>query len=144
MRITHISRTWKLVLAFVGVALLAATAFAANSLFAQGRLVPHADPTDSADNDVSIFQSAFVHGSASPWHYHTGDLYGVVRQGTVIEDLGCGKTQEFPAGTALHDPIRTVHQVRNEEAQEAQVSFSQVNHRGDPLIVVVNEPTCSQ
>lgn len=142
MRIAHISGTWRLGLAFGAIALLAATAFSANNLFVQGRLIPHADPTDDPNNDVTIFQSGFVRGTASPWHYHTGPLYGVVRQGTVIEDLGCGNVQAFPTGTALHDPALVVHQVRNEENQEAQVSFFQINQHGDPLIVVVSEPTC--
>ena len=142
MRIVYVRRTLKLVLAFGAIALLVGTILAANNHFAVGRLIPHADPTDSPDNDVTIFDGAFVHASASTWHYHTGPLYGVVRQGTVLEDLGCGNVQTFATGTAFHDPGQVVHQVRNEDNVEAQVSFFQINHHGDPLIVNVSEPTC--
>jgi hypothetical protein len=142
MRIVHISCSWKLVLAFGAIALLVGTVLAANNHFAVGRLIPHADPTDSPDNDVTTSDSIWVHHFASTWHYHTGPLYGVVRQGTVVEDLGCGNVQTFATGTALHDPGQVVHQVRNEDNVEAQVFFVQINHHGDPPIVVVSEPTC--
>lgn len=132
----------KLLLAFGTITLLAATVLATQTNFFTGPLVPFANPSDSATNDVLLFESSLPHNTASPWHYHTGDLYAVVRQGTLIEDLGCGRAKEFPAGTALHDPPFVVHQLRNAAEQDVQAAQFQVFHRGDPPFVVTSEPTC--
>jgi quercetin dioxygenase-like cupin family protein len=142
MRIPHANRAWILVVALGATALVAATMFAAQSLFANGTLVPFADPTDSPGNDVATFESSVPNTAASTWHYHTGPLYGVVRQGTLIEDLGCGNVKEFPVGTAFHDPGHVVHQVRNAGNMEVQFSNFQIYPHGAPLIVNASEPTC--
>jgi quercetin dioxygenase-like cupin family protein len=142
MKITSISRTWKIVLALGTMALLATTLFAIQSLFAVGTLVPFAAPTDNPDNDFLFFEVGIPHSATSNWHYHPGDLYGVVRQGTLTENLGCGRVKDFPAGTAFHDPAGVVHQVSNTGQMEVQWTGFQINHHGDPINVPASEPTC--
>lgn len=142
MRITPISRTWKLGLGFAAIALLAVTVFATQNLFFQGPLIPFADPTENPNNDVALFVATLPHNVASPWHYHTGPLYIAVRQGTLTEDLGCGNVKEFPAGTALHDPPNVVHQLRNSAEMEVQMTNFQIFPHGSPISVGVSQPTC--
>ena len=112
------------------------------ALFSVGTLVPFADPTDSPNNDFLFFQVNVPHNAASTWHYHPGPLYGVVRQGTLTVDLGCGKVKDFPAGTAFHVPAGVVHQVSNMGTMETQWTGFQINHNGDPINIPANEPTC--
>ena len=90
----------------------------------KGRLVPFADPTDSSTNVVTIYTHAsLAPGAVSRWHFHTGDVYMVVSQGTVTEDLGCSKTMAFPAGTVAHTPINTVLAIS--EARTERCGWSQ-------------------
>ncbi len=139
---TLMSRSWTIMLAFGAIALFAVMVFAAQSLSGIGRLVPFADPTDSPDNDVFFGEPSILHKEVTAWHYHTGPWYGVVRQGTLIEDLGCGKVKEFPAGTGFHTPAFVVHRWSNAGETELQMTVFQIYHHGDPITVVATEPTC--
>lgn len=142
MKLSPTKRTWRLVLAFGTIALLVVTVFATQSKFAIGLLVPFAYPSDNPNNDIQIFEFSLPHPSESIWHYHTGDLYGVVRQGTIIEDLGCGNVKESPTGTGYHTPFRVVHQVRNAVQIEVQTSNFQMYPHSAPFAVPAPEPTC--
>ena len=142
MKSLAMSRIWAVVLAFGTIALLAATVYATQSLIFIGRLVPFANPSDNPNNDVIIFEFSIPHPGATTWHYHTGEYYGVVRQGTLVEDLGCGKVMEFPTGTAYHTPAGVVHQMRNTGEKEVQTTNFQLYPHGEPMNVNVPEPTC--
>ena len=113
MKITRISRKWKLVAAVGLIALLAASVYATQWYLAVGILLPFANPGDSPNNQLAFLGLSIPQSKPTVWHYHNGDYYGVVRQGTMIEDLGCGQVKEFPAGAAFHDQAGKVHQLRS-------------------------------
>jgi len=141
MRTRFFRRPATLLVAVGAVGAIAAAAFAANPLWARGNLIPFADPADSPSSDVAVAQFFMVGNSSQNWHAHSGHFYGVITQGVLVEDLGCGRVQEFPAGTAFHTPPYVVHQFRNEGHQVLQVQYFQVWDGSLPFNVPGEEPT---
>jgi mannose-6-phosphate isomerase-like protein (cupin superfamily) len=78
---------------------------------------------------------------AQNWHSHSGHFYGVVTQGVLVEDLGCGRVQEFPEGTAFHTPPGVVHQFRNGGEKTVNFASFQVWDGSLPFNVPGEEPT---
>ena len=108
-----------------------------------GKLVPFADATDSSNNVVTIYTHAsLAPGAVSPWHYHTGDVYMIVSQGTVTEGLGCGKTMPFSAGKVAHTPVNTVHRIINYGNSEAIFAVFQIYPEDKPFNKPASEPSC--
>ena len=141
MRTRFFRRPATLLVAVAAVASIAAAAFAASPLWARGNLIPFADESDVASSDVSIGQGMLVHGGAQNWHSHSGHFYGVVTQGVLVEDLGCGRVQEFPEGTAFHTPPGVVHQFRNGGEKTVNFASFQVWDGSLPFNVPGEEPT---
>ena len=141
MRTAFARRPLTLLLAIGAIAALAVGAFAASPLWARGNLIPFAEPGDNPNNDVRIGSLLLAPGASQPWHYHSGPFYGVVQQGVLVEDLGCGRVKEFPAGTAFHTPAGVPHQFRNEGQPAVQGMTFQVWDGGLPFNVMVAEPT---
>lgn len=137
-------RVWALFVSLIVLVVTAAYVSAQNGAYGiTGKLVPFADPTDSSSNVVTIYTHAsLAPGAVSRWHFHTGDVYMVVSQGTVTEDLGCSKTMAFPAGTVAHTPINTVHRIINYGNGEAIFAVFQIYPAGQPFNKPAGEPSC--
>jgi quercetin dioxygenase-like cupin family protein len=138
-------RVWVLFISLIVLVVTAAYVSAQNGAYAiTGKLVPFADATDSPNNVVTLETHVmFPAGAVSPWHFHTGDVYMVVSQGIVTEDLGCGKTMAFPAGTVAHTPVNTVHRVINYGNNEAIFAVFQIYPNDQPFNKPASEPSCN-
>lgn len=144
MRVVPSSRMRRHLLIASAIAALAIGAYLAaqsGEFFVNGRIVPFADPTDNPNNDaVIVTHVSLMPGQITRWHKHTGDVYLVVQMGTITEDLGCGRTMDFPAGTADHTPVNVVHRIINNGDTVAWGAVFQIHPHGLPPSRPASEP----
>jgi quercetin dioxygenase-like cupin family protein len=142
---TALARRRAVILVIVAAALLVVTQVGAQTgaFYLKARLIPFADPSDSAGNNAAIYTHAsLAPGETSAWHKHTGDIYMLVSMGTVTEDLGCGSTMDFAAGTVAHTPANVTHRVTNNGNSEALFATFEVWPRTLPSAQPSSEPSC--
>ena len=78
------------------------------------------------------------------WHYHSGYVYNVVRQGTITVEDGCGHVQSFSARQAFETSEGRVHRAYNLGDVDAIESNMFVGPPGRPITVLIpgNERRC--
>jgi len=53
------------------------------------------------------------------WHYHPGNVYNVVTQGTITIEDGCGEVREYSKGEAFETSEGRVHRAYNLGSEDA-------------------------
>jgi hypothetical protein len=81
-------------------------------------------------------------GEAAPWHYHPGDVYVVVKTGTLTFMDGCGDITQYSAGEAFFEPAGHVHQITNEDAVQSEFYGTLIACAGSPEATFVGGPLC--
>lgn len=87
-------------------------------------------------------------GSATGWHYHPGDVFGYIREGTMTHwdtsgaGGGCTIDAVYPTGAPVKEGIGAgfVHNGRNEGPTPLVMEVVYVNPVGTPLSVEVPGP----
>ncbi len=83
-------------------------------------------------------------GGGTGWHYHPGEVFGVVRQGTMTHyDGGCVIDQVYNTGSAVAEGIGSaaVHNGRNEGSTPLVMEVTYINPVDTPLSVDVPGPS---
>ena len=82
--------------------------------------------------------------TTGPWHYHSGYVYNVVRQGTITIEDGCGSIQSFSVGQAFETSEGRVHRAYNLGDVDAVESNMFVGPPGRPITIFIpgNERRC--
>ncbi len=83
-------------------------------------------------------------GGGTGWHYHPGEVYGVIRQGTMTHyDSGCVVDEVYNTGSAVAEGVGSgaVHNGRNEGSTPLVMDVTYVNPVGAALSVDSPEPT---
>ena len=143
-------RPWRRILAVTAVAVFVTAAYVVaqtGEFFAKGTLEPFSDPTDAGKNlQVVAFRSDLVPGQpgqASGWHWHSGDVYQMVVQGTLTEQLADCTTHNYPAGTVAHTPATVTHRVINLGNSNTLFVVFQVYPKDEKFNYPAPDPGCS-
>ena len=67
------------------------------------------------------------------WHYHPGNVYNVVTQGTITIEDGCGQIQQFSKGQAFETSEGRVHRAYNLGDEVAEEVKMVIGRPGGPL-----------
>lgn len=94
--------------------------------------------------DYLVTRITVAPGGGTGWHYHPGQVFGVVREGTLTHyDGGCVTDGVYGAGTPVTEGIGPgfVHNGRNLGPTPLVMEIVYINPAGNPLSVDTPEPT---
>lgn len=83
-------------------------------------------------------------GGGTGWHYHPGEVFGVIRQGTMTHyDGGCVVDEVYNTGSAVAEGVGSaaVHDGRNDASIPLVMDVTYINPVGTPLSVDVPAPS---
>jgi quercetin dioxygenase-like cupin family protein len=97
-----------------------------------------ADLVTSDGKEASVFLAELGPGANMGKHYHPGDAFAYILDGTMLLEIEGGKSVTLKAGQSGSLPPRTVHDDKN-ASQTASLKFLvfHVAKKGDPLAVPV-------
>ena len=101
--------------------------------------------TSIAGKDVIIREITIEPGGATGWHYHDGELFGVVKEGVLTHyDAQCRVDGEYHAGNTVYEPSGAdrVHVGRNEGPTRMVLDVAYVLPSGAPLSEDSPAPGC--
>ena len=85
-------------------------------------------------------------GGTTGWHYHPGQIFGVIKQGTLTHYNGsdCSVDGVYNAGDAISEGSGTgyVHEGRNEGPTPVVMWVLYIKPEGSPLAVDMPNPGC--
>ena len=92
------------------------------------------------------FQFTIHPGETVPWHYHPGQIYGVIVSGTLTEEKGCGRPADtITAGSAFTEAPGAIHRVFNYGSDDVVIIFTFIVpplYAGYTGTIFVNGPHC--
>jgi quercetin dioxygenase-like cupin family protein len=97
-----------------------------------------ADLVTSEGKEASMFLAELAPGANMGKHYHPGDAFAYILDGTMLLEIDGGKSVTLKSGQSGSLPPRTVHDDKN-ASQTAPLKFLvfHVAKKGDPLAVSV-------
>jgi len=93
--------------------------------------------------DYVISRITIDPGAATGWHYHVGEVFGFIKDGTMTHyGAGCAVDGIYPAGAPVKEGVGPgfVHNGRNEGATPLVMEVTYINPAGSPLSVGVPAP----
>jgi len=86
--------------------------------------------------EVNIIAVEFPPGWVGEKHYHTGDVFVYVREGTFVVDVEGEGRKSFSPGKVYHEAVNKVMQARNgSQTSPTKVFLFQVGNKGEPLMI---------
>jgi quercetin dioxygenase-like cupin family protein len=117
------------------------TAFATPPVSAEAVTISQAtvDGIDYITREITIQP-----GGSTGWHYHDGQVFGVVREGTLTRTMADCSVVVSPAGSAVTEDSGPdhVHIGRNLEPVPLVLWVDYIQPAGAPLSVDVPDPGC--
>lgn len=95
------------------------------------------------DTEYVVARITVAPGGGTGWHYHPGDVFGYIDEGTMTHyDGGCRVDAVFPTGAPVKEGVGPgfVHNGRNEGSTPLVMEVVYINPVGTPLSVEVPEP----
>ena len=95
---------------------------------------------------VQNFELTIYPGETVPWHYHPGQIYGVIVGGTLTEDTGCRRpTNTITMGSAFSESPGAIHRVFNYGTDPVKIVFTFIvppAYAGYTGTIYVKGPRC--
>ncbi len=86
--------------------------------------------------EVNIHMTEFPPGWVGGRHYHTGDVFVYVLEGTFVVDVEGEERQTFGPGQVYHEALNRVMQARNlSTAESTKILVFQVGDKGELLMI---------
>ncbi len=86
--------------------------------------------------EVNILMTEFPPGWVGGRHYHTGDVFVYVLEGTFVVDVEGEERQTFGPGQVYHEALNRVMQARNlSTAEPTKILVFQVGDKGELLMI---------
>ncbi len=86
--------------------------------------------------EVNILMTEFPPGWVGGRHYHTGDVFVYVLEGTFVVDVEGEERQTFGPGQVYHEALNRVMQARNlSTAEPTKILVFQVGNKGELLMI---------
>jgi quercetin dioxygenase-like cupin family protein len=101
--------------------------------------------TTVGQTDYILREITIPAGQATGWHYHDGNLYGRVKQGTLSHfDATCESDGVYPRGSAIQEPSGPdhVHLGMNKGSTPVVLEVLYVLPTGSPLSEDAPNPGC--
>ena len=100
--------------------------------------------TNAVDGtEYTVVRITIDPGGGTGWHYHPGEVFGVIRAGTMTHyDGGCAVDERYRTGSAVAEGVGSsaVHDGRNEDPTPLVMEATYINPVGAPLSVDVPAP----
>jgi quercetin dioxygenase-like cupin family protein len=100
----------------------------------------------SADrSDYVVREITIAPGGSTGWHWHTGRLYGVIKEGTLTHNMAdCSVDGRYPAGSSVFEPSGAdgVHIGRNLAATPLVMQVLYIVPAGNALSEDASDPGC--
>lgn len=96
------------------------------------------------DTTYTVTTVTVAPGGSTGWHYHPGEVYGVIRAGTMTHyDGGCVIDELYNTGAAVAEGIGSgfVHNGLNQGTTPLVMDVTYINPVGTPLSVQTPAPT---
>lgn len=95
--------------------------------------------------DAQLFHVVMEPGTRTQWHYHLGDVLGIITSGTLTRVLADGAVQVCPVGTSVVEPggADNVHYGRNDGPGRLEFYAVYLAPVGAPLSIPVAPPCCA-
>ena len=96
-------------------------------------------------HDYVTKQITIAPGGSTGWHWHSGRVFGVIRQGTLTHDVAdCSSDGSYPAGSPITEGSGPgdVHIGRNLGPEPVVMWVLYIDAAGDPLSNGVPNPGC--
>lgn len=93
--------------------------------------------------DYLVTRITVAPGGGTGWHYHPGEVFGFIREGTMTHyDGGCGVDAVYSSGAPVKEGVGAgfVHNGRNEALTPLVMEVVYINPVGTPLSVEVPPP----
>ena len=93
--------------------------------------------------DYLVTQITVAPGGGTGWHYHPGEVFGFIKEGTMTHYGGnCLVDTVYPTGAPVKEGVGAdfVHNGRNEGTAPLVMEVVYINPVGTPLSVEVPEP----
>lgn len=126
----------------VGLAVLVASAVSAltiNSIVIG--TIPFLEETEGPAT-VAAVDATYAAGEQTPWHYHPGNGYVIVKSGSILNSDPCGDSQLFVAGQAFFEEGGHIHRALPSATEPTNIVFISVAPEGQPRTVPVDAPVC--
>ncbi|SEH63080.1 hypothetical protein SAMN04489835_2246 [Mycolicibacterium rutilum] len=128
--------------ALLGLAVPSPTASATPGTGVEARTIAQAtvDGVDYITREITI-----APGGSTGWHYHDGQVYGLIRAGTLSHDAAtCASDGVYPAGAPITEASGPdhVHIGRNLGPAPLVMWVLYINPAGTPLSVDAPDPGC--
>jgi quercetin dioxygenase-like cupin family protein len=96
--------------------------------------------TGIEDRELVLISVSLEPGASSPVHWHPGDCYATVIEGTVDVRVEGKETRRLSAGDVQATPAKPLHQFRNVGDKPARLLTTLVVEKGKPRTVAVPKP----
>ena len=93
--------------------------------------------------DYVISRVTIAPGAATGWHYHVGEVFGFVKDGTMTHyGAGCAVDGLYPTGAPVKEGVGPdfVHNGRNEGVTPLVIEVAYINPAGTPLSIAAPAP----
>jgi quercetin dioxygenase-like cupin family protein len=141
----HRTRVMRIVsIGLGGVAVGAVAASAAIVTFRQDGLSEYIGLRGGPAQVTARTLTTPVGETTGAWHYHPGNVYNVVTQGTITIEDGCGQVRQYSRGEAFETSEGRVHRAYNLGSEDAKEYNMFVGPVGRPIGVNIpnNEQRC--
>jgi quercetin dioxygenase-like cupin family protein len=131
-------------LAAAALVVSAAVAYAAIAVFRQDAVSNYIGLRGGPAQLTARVLRTPVGETTGAWHYHPGNVYNVVTQGTITIEDGCGQIQQFSKGQAFETSEGRVHRAYNLGSEDAVEYNMFIGPPGRPIGVNIpdNEQRC--
>ena len=144
MKVKTLSRGFVTAIGLGLVALFAVAAYAATATILAAGNTPHSELIGGPARLTARYLVT-PPGEVGAWHYHPGQVFNVVKSGTIIIEDGCGAAPAYTAGDAFENIGGRVHRAVNPSGTDSCEEYNMfVNPQGTPLTVFIpnNERRC--
>lgn len=131
------------------LAALAAAAVAAGLLAGPAAAAPPGVDVETLSKntvdgvDYIVTRITVAPGAGTGWHYHPGEVFGYIAEGTMTHyDGGCTVDEVYPTGAPVKEGVGSgfVHNGRNTGSTPLVMEVVYINPVGSPLSVEVPAP----
>lgn len=132
----HANRLRMIRIASMGAAVLAvgsAVTYAAVVIFRYDAISGHIGLRGGPSQVTARVLRTPVDETTGTWHYHPGNVYNVVTQGTMTIQDGCGEINHYSAGQAFETSQGRVHRAYNLASEDAVEYNMFVGRVGRPI-----------
>jgi quercetin dioxygenase-like cupin family protein len=98
------------------------------------------------NTDYVVKEITIAPGGSTGWHWHSGPVYGVVKQGTLTHNMAdCSIDGIYHPGQRIAEPSGSnhVHVGRNLSTTPVVLAVTYADPVGSPLAVDAPNPNCS-